>query len=137
MRYVLDTNILSELLKKRPNPHLIARLRSKQPGALFTSCICVMELRFGAALRGDAEIFWEKITEEILSKVTILLIGSLEAVTAGDLLASFQKAGQIIGMEDILIASTALSQKCIMVTANTRHFSRVESLSVENWLEPM
>ena len=100
MRYVLDTNILSELLKKRPNPHLIARLRSKQPGALFTSCICVMELRFGAALRGDAEIFWEKITEEILSKVTILLIGSLEAVTAGDLLASFQKAGQIIGMED-------------------------------------
>jgi tRNA(fMet)-specific endonuclease VapC len=96
-----------------------------------------MELRFGAALRGDAEIFWEKITEEILSKVTILLIGSLEAVTAGDLLASFQKAGQIIGMEDILIASTALSQKCIMVTANTRHFSIVESLSVENWLEPM
>ncbi|MGO9020896.1 MAG: PIN domain-containing protein [Syntrophobacteraceae bacterium] len=137
MRYVLDTNILSELLKKRPNPHLIARLRSKQPESLFTSCICVMELRFGAALRGDAEIFWEKITEEILSKVTILPIGSREAVTAGDLLASFQKAGQIIGMEDILIASTALSQNCIMVTANTRHFSRVESLSVENWVEPL
>ena len=62
-------------------------------------------------------------------------IESREALTAGDLLASFQKAGMIIGMEDILIASTALSYKCVMVTANTRHFSRVESLTVENWLE--
>lgn len=136
MRYLLDTNILSELLKKRPNPHMIVRLRSKQPESLFTSCICVMELRFGAALRSDAEIFWETITEEILSKVTILPLASRDAVTAGDLLASFQKAGQIVGMEDILIAATALSHKCIMVTANTRHFPRVKPLMVENWLEP-
>jgi tRNA(fMet)-specific endonuclease VapC len=96
-----------------------------------------MELRFGASLRNDAEIFWEKITEEILSKVTILPIESREAEAAGDLLAFFRKAGLLIGMEDILIASTALSHKCIMVTANTRHFSRVESLNVENWLEPL
>jgi predicted nucleic acid-binding protein len=136
MRYLLDTNILSELLKKRPNPHLIVHLRLKQPDSLFTSCICVMGLRFGTALRSDAEIFWERITEEILSRVTILPIDSREALIAGDLLATFQKAGLIIGMEDILIASTVLSHKCIMVTANTRHFSRVESLAVENWLEP-
>ena len=136
MRYLLDTNILSELLKKRPNPHLIVYLRLKQPESLLTSCICIMELRFGAALRSDAEMFWDRITEEILSKVTILSIESREALIAGDLLASFQKAGLIVGMEDILIASTALSYKCVMVTANTRHFSRVESLTVENWLEP-
>jgi tRNA(fMet)-specific endonuclease VapC len=136
MRYLLDTNILSELLKKRPNPNLIVHLRSKQVESLITSCICVMELRFGAALRSDAEIFWDRITEEILSKVTVLPIESREALIAGNLLASFQKAGLIVGMEDILIASTALSYKCVMVTANTRHFSRVESLTVENWLEP-
>jgi tRNA(fMet)-specific endonuclease VapC len=136
MRYLLDTNILSELLKKRPNPHLIVQLRSKLPESLFTSCICLMELRLGAALRSDAEIFWERITEEILSRVTILPIESREALIAGDLIASFQKAGLTIGMEDILIASTALSHKCTMVTANTRHFSRVESLTVKNWLEP-
>jgi predicted nucleic acid-binding protein len=40
------------------------------------------------------------------------------------------------GDEDILIASTALSHKCIKVAANTRHFSVVKSLTVENWLEP-
>ncbi len=57
MKYLLDTNILSELLKKRPSPHLIDRLRSKQPESICTSSICVMELRFGAALRDDAEVF--------------------------------------------------------------------------------
>jgi predicted nucleic acid-binding protein len=76
MKYLLDTNILSELLKKRPNPHLIVHLHLKQSESFFTSCICVMELRFGAALRSEAEIFWEKFTEEILSKVTILPIES-------------------------------------------------------------
>ena len=135
MRYLLDTNILSELLKKRPSPHLIDRLKSRQPDSLCTSCICVMELRFGAVLRGDTDVFWKKITEEVLSKVTILPLESPEAVTAGNLLASFQKAAQMIGMEDILIASTALRHGCVMVTGNTRHFSRVKALRVENWLE--
>ena len=82
MRYLLDTDILSELLKERPNPHLIVHLRLKQPESLLTSCICVMELRFGAALRSDAEIFWERITEEILSKVTILPVAYRETLIA-------------------------------------------------------
>lgn len=137
MKYLLDTNILSELVKKRPNPHLINRLRSKPPESLFTSCICVMELRFGSALRKDSEVFWERVTAEILSRVEILPFDFPEAVMAGDLLASFQKTGQLIGMEDILIASTALSHSCIMVTANVRHFLRVGTLKIENWMEPL
>lgn len=136
MKYLLDTNILSELLKKRPNPHLIAHLRPKSPESLFTSCICVMELRFGCALRSDSEIFWKRITSEVLSRVTILPLDVSETEIAGQLLASFKKSGRLIGMEDVLISSTALSHKCIMVTANVRHFLRVDNLSVENWLEP-
>ena len=72
MKYLLDTNILSELIKKQSNPHLISRLASKPPQALFTSCICVMELRFGSALRKDFESFWLRIGDEILTRVTIL-----------------------------------------------------------------
>ena len=85
-----------------------------------------MELRFGAALRGDADVFWEKITEEILSKVTILPLESREAVTAGSLLASFRKAGQMVGTEDILIASTALNHDCVMVTGEHSSFLQGE-----------
>jgi tRNA(fMet)-specific endonuclease VapC len=135
MRYLLDTNILSELIKKQPNPHLLARLNSESPQALSTSCICVMELRFGSALRQDFESFWDRVTEQILSRVKILPFGLEEALTAGDLLASSQRTGQPIGIEDILIAATALHHQCALVTANIRHFTRIANLAVENWLE--
>ena len=137
MKYLLDTNILSELVKKRPNPCLLERLRSKPPESLFTSCICVMELRFGSMAREEAEVFWDRITSEILSRVGILPFDFPEAVAAGEILASLKKTGQLLGMEDVLIASTALNHHCVMVTGNVRHFSRVETLNIENWLEPL
>ena len=46
-----------------------------------------------------------------------------------------KKKGQIIGIEDVLIAASALANHCRMVTANVRHFSRIKGLVVENWLE--
>jgi predicted nucleic acid-binding protein len=59
---LLDTNILSELIKKHPSPSVLSQLSSKPAYTLFTSYICVMELRFGSVLREDTEIFWEKVT---------------------------------------------------------------------------
>jgi tRNA(fMet)-specific endonuclease VapC len=46
-----------------------------------------------------------------------------------------RKAGQSIGLEDALIAASALTNRHVVVTANTRHFSRIRGLKVENWLE--
>jgi len=136
MKYLLDTNILSELIKKRPSPHLRARLASTPRQSLVTSCVCVMELRLGSALRKDFEAFWQKITEEILSRVGILPLDLDVALAAGDLLARLRATGRPISIEDILIASTALTHQCILVTANIRHFQPIEELSTENWLEP-
>ena len=133
--YLLDTNILSELVKKRPNPQVLSQLRSKAALTLFTSCICIVELRFGSALRDDFEVFWEKINKEIISRVKILPIGEKEAFVSGDILADLRKTGQSIGMEDVLIAASALTNQCTIVTANTRHFSRIKALKVENWRE--
>jgi predicted nucleic acid-binding protein len=59
--YLLDTNILSELIKKHPNSHILSQLSSKPAHTLFTSSVCLMELRFGSALREDCEVFWEKM----------------------------------------------------------------------------
>ena len=133
--YLLDTNILSELVKKRPNPQVLSQLRSKSALTLFTSCICIMELRFGSALRDDFEVFWEKINKEIISRVKILPIGEQEALVCGDILADLRKTGQSIGVEDVLIAASALTNQCAIVTANTRHFSRIKALKMENWRE--
>ncbi len=102
---------------------------------MFTSCICIMELRFGSALRKDFEIFWQKINKEIISRINILPIGEKEALAAGGILADLRKAGQFIGVEDVLIAATALANQHTVVTANIRHFHRITNLQVENWLE--
>jgi tRNA(fMet)-specific endonuclease VapC len=94
-----------------------------------------MELRFGSALRDDFEVFWEKINREIISRVNILPLGKKEALVCGDILADLRKKGQSIGIEDVLIAASALANQCTVVTANTRHFSRIKALKVENWHE--
>ena len=132
--YLLDTNILSELAKKQPNANLLSHLSSKPFQSLFTSAICVMELRLGCALRGDFEKFWPKISKNIISRVSIIPFGQAEALMAGDVLAYLQRTGQSIGVEDAIIASTALEHKLVMVTANIRHFSKIRGLAIENWL---
>jgi len=133
--YLLDTNILSEMIKRQPNSHVLSRLGSKPANTLFTSSICIMELRFGSALREDFEKFWQKIAKEIISKVNIISIGEKEALRAGDILADLRKSGQTIGLEDVLIAASAIVNQYTVVTANVRHFSRIKGLVVENWLE--
>ena len=133
--YLLDTNILSELIKKRPNHHFLDHLRSKPNHTLYTSSICVMELRYGSMLRKDFDIFWSKINEQIISRINVLVFGEKEAIAAGDILAEMRKTGQHIGIEDSLIAASALINQCVMVTGNIRHFSRIPGMRVENWIK--
>lgn len=133
--YLLDTNILSELMKKRPNPHFLKRLRSQSSQSLFTSSTCVFELRFGSALRDDFNTFWPRIMDEIISRITVLPFGENEAHMAGDILARLQKTGRTIGIEDVFIAATTIINRCVLVTANIKHYSRIKDLKVENWIE--
>jgi tRNA(fMet)-specific endonuclease VapC len=58
-----------------------------------------------------------------------------EALISGDILADLRKTGQTIGIEEVLIAASALANQYTVVTANTRHFSRIKALKVENWHE--
>ena len=133
--YLLDTDVLSELIKRRPRLHLLARLRRAAPETLFTTSISVMELRYGCARRPDRDQFWVRVEREILSRVRILDFGAEEAVRAGDLLASLSLQGTPIGLEDALIGAVGLAKGYTVVTGNTRHFRRIPTLRVENWLE--
>ncbi|MGA7874640.1 MAG: PIN domain-containing protein [Desulfoferrobacter sp.] len=134
--YLLDTNILSELIKKRPNANLIKRLAAAEKQSLCTSCICAMELRHGSALRADFEKFWQRVAREILGRVRVISLGYEEMIIAGDILAQLKKSGLPIGIEDVLIAATAISHRLVVIAGNTRHFGQVQGLLVENWLIP-
>jgi predicted nucleic acid-binding protein len=106
--YLLDTNALSELLKKRPKPQFLARLRLHPAEMFFTSSICVMELRHESRRCEDHSVFWQRITHEVLSRVTVLDFGVPEALIAGDVLAHLTRRGALIGVEDLLIGATPL-----------------------------
>ena len=133
--YLLDTNVLSEVIKREPSPALMARLAEVDAEELFTTSVTVMELRYGAARRHDRRRFWVRLEREVLSRVQILGFGASEAEKAGDLLAELAKRGVPIGLEDTLIAAVALTHGCAVVTRNVRHFERVPLLEVENWFE--
>lgn len=131
MPYLLDTSALSEPLRRSPNTRFMDRLARASPSDLFTSAVCVMELRLGAALRPDA--LWTRIADEILSKVRILAFGEEEAMRCGELLADLSRAGTPIGVEDSQIGATALVHGLAVVTFNRKHFDRIPRLPVEDW----
>lgn len=133
--YLLDTNILSALIKKTPNQHLIAKLSEVPADALFISTITLMELRYGCARIGDrGKTLWERISEELLARVRIVGLEYQEALLAGEIMAVLQKNGTPLSVEDIMIAGTALANGLSLVTDNIRHLGRVPGLKVENWL---
>lgn len=131
--YLLDTNVLSELMKKRPAPEVVRRVRDLSPDQAFTSAVCVLELRYGAARHPEGTRLWDRIQAEINPLVSVLPIGYDEAVRAGDVLAGLEAQGTPIGLEDVLIGSTALVHGLSVATRNVKHLSRIEGLSVESW----
>jgi len=133
--YLIDTNVLSELIKKNPNPRFMIRLRTTPASALFSASICVMELRYGALKRGNPGDLWKKIEQQILPRIQTLDFSYKEALKAAELIHYLFSTGQPVGIEDIMIGSTALCNGLVLVTANTKHYSRIPDLKTENWLQ--
>lgn len=133
MRYLLDTNVLSEVIRKDPNRGLLQRLGAVAARDVVTSAVCVAELRHGAARVAHGARLWERIAREILSRVDILPLGEAEALRAGDLLATLEARGEPIGIEEVWIGATALEHRLTVVTRNLKHFRRIPGLVSESW----
>ena len=132
--YLLDTNVLSEVIRKRPDPGLLRRLAAQPAEALYASCISVMELRHGAMRRPDHGALWRRIEREILPRVEVLGLGVEEALVAGEVQAHLWALGRPIDVEDVLIGATALVRRLIVVSNNVTHFSRIPNLRVVDWM---
>ena len=131
MRFLLDTNVVSDLVR---NPHgritgHIARVGEAQVG---TSIIVAAELRYSAAKKGSSRLSAQ--LEKILDTLDVAPFDAPADTFYGGLRARLEKAGQIIGANDLLIAAQALALGCIVVTDNEQEFSRVGGLQLENWL---
>lgn len=125
--------MISELVRKRPDPAVVARVRAVRSFELVTSAVCVTELRFGTARHPNGRALWERLEQEVLARLEILPFDEKAGIAAGDVLATLQARGQEIDVEDVLIGATALARGLTVVTRNVRHFDRIEGLKVESW----
>jgi tRNA(fMet)-specific endonuclease VapC len=130
-RYLLDTNILSSLLKQ-PSGAVASRICSVGEDAICTSIIVACELRYGAAKK-DSPTLSGKV-EQLLSTVEVLPLDEDADGKYAQLRAALEKAGTPIWANDYLIAAHALSLELTLVTDNIGEFSRVPGLTMENWL---
>ena len=129
MKYLLDTNALTAWIKK--DARFIARIHTKTPADLAISVMTEHEVLFGIASNPGLRL--RTVTEGILKLLPRLTISSQEVSVAAKIRADLKLRGTPICPYDLLIAATALANNMVMVTHNTREFSRVEGLVLEDW----
>lgn len=134
--YMLDTNTCIFAIKGAKAGRyrqVTETVRAKFPAGICVSSITLAELEYGVA----NSAFPEQNAAALLRFLAILDILPFEGKAAaayGRIRAALQKQGILIGSLDMLIAAHAKAAGCVLVTNNTREFSRIDGLPVEDWL---
>jgi tRNA(fMet)-specific endonuclease VapC len=131
IQYLLDTNIVSDLLKD-PAGRSSQRMALIDPSAICISVVVLAELRFGFAKKKSFRLMSR--LESLLDDFAVQAWGEPADRQYAEVCAALERAGTPIGANDLLIAAHALALDCILVTDNEREFARVPGLRVENWL---
>ncbi|HEX3673858.1 MAG TPA: type II toxin-antitoxin system VapC family toxin [Rhizomicrobium sp.] len=128
---MLDTNIVSDMVR-HPDGQAAKQFSRVGQHNIGVSIIVAAELRFGALTR-HSTLLAAKL-HELLERLNVMPFDVPAEHHYAEIRAQLEAAGEMIGGNDILIAAHALALGCTMVTDNEREFSRVKSLSIENWL---
>lgn len=130
-RFLLDTNILSDLIRHPHGP--VAQRLAEVPGALVcTSIVVACELRYGAAKRAATAL--TQRVEALLDCIPVLPLDAEADRHYAEIRTVLERAGQCIGGNDLLIAAHGRALAATLVTHNSREFARVPGLSLADWL---
>ncbi len=130
-RYLLDTNILSQLIRDPAGP-IAAAISRVGEANICTSIVVACALRFGAAKRAAPAL--SARVDSLLATIPVLPLEAGCDERYARIRADLEARGLPIGGNDLLIAAQALSAECIVVTDNVGEFNRVAGLGVQNWL---
>jgi len=133
VRYLLDTNILSDLLRN-PSGRAARRLAVVGEAVVCTSIVVACELRYGAAKKGSPQL--SERVETLLESLEVLPLDKDSDRRYAEVRSHLDRLGTPIGPNDLLIAAHSLALDLILVTDNVEEFARVPGLSAENWLVP-
>lgn len=132
MKYMLDTNICIFVIKHKPE-NVIRKFIEHEPEDLCISSITYAELMHGVEKSQAREKNCLAIAL-FLSPISIVDFDNQAAEEYGRIRADLETKGNPIGPMDMLIAGHAISKGLTLVTNNTREFSRIEGLTVEDWV---
>ena len=131
LTYMLDTNIIIYTMKNRPVG--MQKKFNAMISQLCISSITAAELCFGMEKSAYPERNRADL-EDFFSRLEILPYGLKAAFHYGNIRCQLQKAGTIIGGNDIHLAAHARSEGLVLVSNNLSEFQRVEGLRLENWV---
>src|SRR5688572_18531221 len=135
---VLDTNVLSALMRTNPEAVVVEWLDRQPADSVWLTSITVFEARFGLALlprgrrrSGLERAFDRVLTEDLANRV--LTLDEMAATIAGQLAADRQRVGRVVDLRDTLIAGIAQSRRATLATRTTRHFEGLDVPVVDPW----
>ena len=139
MKYLLDTNVVSELVARRPDPRVIQWIDSLDPNSVYLSVITIGELRKGVeklppSPRREALHVW--LATDLLARFSgRILVLDVEAMLAwGALTGRLERVGRPLPAIDSLIAALALHHGCQLATRNEADFKDTGVATVNPWL---
>jgi tRNA(fMet)-specific endonuclease VapC len=135
VRYLLDTNICVYIAKHNP-PAVREHFAHHAANELAMSVITLGELRFGAEKSQSRERAMATI-QQLEGLIPPRALPEAAGEHYGQIRAVLQRGAAIIGNSDLWLAAHARAEGWILVTNNTREFSRVPGLQLENWAEDM
>jgi tRNA(fMet)-specific endonuclease VapC len=131
--YVLDTNSWIDHLRRGTNSNVTGKMAAAPPGSLYLTSIVIGELPDGAHRSGPAHQAKNfALIASLRQQYASLPFDDRAAEECGRIRAFLCGAGAVIGPNDLIIAAIALAQSSIVVTHNTREFSRVPGLTIED-----
>jgi predicted nucleic acid-binding protein len=135
---ILDTNVLSALMQRRPDTTVIDWLDKQPPEAIWISSITLLESRYGLNLVAEGDrrsALIARFDEMLLTDLAnrILVFDVRAATKAAELAAVRKRLGRPIDMRDTFIAGIAMAHGATLATRNTRHFEDLPSPVVNPW----
>jgi predicted nucleic acid-binding protein len=137
---ILDTNVLSALMRERPDTAVVAWLDRLPSESVWTTAVTAFEIRFGLEImakgrrRSRLERDVARLLDEDLER-RILPFDRAAADEAGRLAAAARASGHTIEIQDVQIAGIARARRAALATGNSRHFAGAGIVLIDPWRE--
>ena len=135
---IVDTNVLSELMRREPTPGVVRWLSAQPPASLFTTSVTKAEVLYGVALlpAGERRDALERAVAAMFEedfKGRVLPFDQWAAEAAAVVAAERRREGRSIGIRDAEIAGIVAARRATLATRNTRHFEGLRLTLVNPW----